>query len=57
MHRATRELRESGIAGHVVSVGQVAPDFLLESSGGAEVGLEELRTRGPVVLTFYRGHW
>lgn len=33
------------------------PDFLLPKAGGGQVSLKTLRTAGPVVLIFYRGHW
>ena len=39
-----------------VQVGQPAPDFTLEDSGGAPVTLSKLRGRR-VVLVFYRGYW
>lgn len=39
-----------------VAVGDVAPDFTLESRTGERVTLSELRGRR-IVLVFYRGHW
>lgn len=39
-----------------VSVGDVAPDFTLESRSGERITLSELRGRR-VLLVFYRGHW
>lgn len=39
-----------------VAVGDVAPDFTLESRTGERVTLSELRGRR-VLLVFYRGHW
>ncbi len=57
MHRATDDLRASGIMDGVVGEGQQAPDFTLEDSRGQAVTLSELRTTGPVVLTFFRGDW
>ena len=41
----------------VLGVGQMAPDFTLPDAGGRPVSLAELRARGPVVLSFYRGRW
>ncbi len=39
-----------------VSVGDVAPDFTLESRTGDRVTLSDLRGQR-VLLVFYRGHW
>jgi hypothetical protein len=57
MHRATEDLRASGIAERALAEGQMAPDFRLEGTTGTTVSLAEARIRGPVVLTFFRGHW
>ena len=40
-----------------LDVGSRAPLFTLPDARGGEVALEELLTRGPVVLVFYRGAW
>lgn len=40
-----------------LAVGQVAPDFALPDPVGHIVTLSELRQRGPVILSFYRGEW
>lgn len=40
-----------------VNVGQKAPDFSLFSAANKTVSLKDELTRGPVVLTFYRGIW
>ena len=57
MERATDDLRRSGAVERVVKVGQPAPDFTLTNAAGREVRLADLRARGPVVLTFFRGRW
>jgi peroxiredoxin len=57
MERSIEELRASGIMQRVARVGQVAPDFTLPNAAGASVRLTDLRARGPVVLSFYRGRW
>jgi hypothetical protein len=57
MHRVTRDLRASGIMDSVVRAGQVAPGFTLDDSQGRSVALAEQLSRGPVILTFYRGDW
>ena len=40
-----------------VAVGEMAPDFTLESHQGTKVTLSEVREKSPVVLVFYRGYW
>lgn len=57
MERAVADLRASGILDRVVKVGRPAPDFALPDTAGRLVSLAELRARGPVVLSFYRGRW
>jgi hypothetical protein len=57
MERSIADLRASGIMGRIAAVGQPAPDFALPDTAGRTVGLAELRARGPVVLSFYRGRW
>ncbi len=39
-----------------VALGDVAPDFTLESRSGERITLSALRGRR-VLLVFYRGHW
>lgn len=54
---ANRRLAESGALDGALRVGQRAPDFALPDANGAKVSLGNLRSRGPVVLSFYRGAW
>lgn len=57
MERSIEDLRASGIMSRIARVGQPAPNFALPDAGGRTVTLAELRARGPVVLSFYRGRW
>ena len=57
MHRATEDLRNSGIMASCVKAGDRAPDFNLKNQNGQPVALEDLLKAGPVVLGFYRGRW
>jgi hypothetical protein len=57
MHRATEELRKSGILDRVVPVGGRAPDFELANHDGRRVSSAELLAGGPLVLSFFRGSW
>ena len=40
-----------------VAVGEIAPDFTLESHRGTKVTLSGAREKSPVVVVFYRGYW
>jgi hypothetical protein len=57
MHRAIEDLRASGIMDRIAKVGSAAPDFALPDAAGQLVSLTDLRARGPVVASFYRGRW
>ena len=57
MHRATRELIESGAADRALKVGQKAPEFTLKDGDGGEVSSAGLLARGPLIVSFYRGVW
>lgn len=57
MHRATEDLRRSGILDRVVKVGQKAPTFELLNQLGERVSSEGLLAYGPLVVSFYRGIW
>ena len=57
MERSVDDLRASGILSRIARVGQTAADFSLPDAAGHTVSLAELRARGPVVLSFYRGRW
>jgi hypothetical protein len=57
MHRATNDLRQSGILERVLKEGDLAPDFSLSDSQGRMVHAKDLLEKGPLVLSFYRGAW
>ena len=57
MHRATEDLKKSGILDLAAKPGDQAPDFSLENTDGQKVTLSGLLEDGPVVLGFYRGQW
>jgi AhpC/TSA family len=57
MAKATEDLIRSGIVERVKKIGDQAPDFTLPDATGELVRLADLLSRGPVVLTFYRGTW
>lgn len=57
MHRATEDLRRSGIMDRIVKVGQTAPMFELANHDDRRVDSAELLAGGPMVLSFFRGSW
>jgi hypothetical protein len=57
MHRATEELKASGIEGRALKVGARAPEFSLFNQDHVQVSSAELLRQGPLVVSFFRGHW
>ena len=57
MHRATDDLRKSGILDRIVPIGKPAPAFDLANHDGRRVSSVELLAGGPIVLSFFRGSW
>ena len=57
MHRATEDLRNSGILDRIVPVGARMPAFDLANHDGRRVSSEDLLAGGPLVLSFFRGSW
>jgi hypothetical protein len=57
MHRATEDLRKSGILDRVVKVGERMPAFELANHDGRRISSEDLLAGGPLVLSFFRGSW
>jgi len=57
MHRATDDLRASGILNGVIKVGAPLPPFALKNAFGQEIGSSELLANGKLVLTVFRGSW
>lgn len=57
MHRATDDLRNSGIMQQVLKIGDRAPEFDLKNADENPVRSKDLLSRGPIVLSFYRGRW
>jgi len=57
IHRATAELEASGLADMALKVGDRAPEFHLFNQDHDQVSSAELLRQGPVIVTFFRGHW
>jgi len=57
MHNATEALLTSDIMKGVLTAGDRMPDFSLSDHTGQTVQSAELLTKGPLVVSFYRGIW
>jgi len=57
IHRGTKELRESGLADRALKLGDRAPAFTLNNQDGVAISSAALLAKGPLVITFFRGHW
>jgi len=57
MHRATAELKASGIENRALKAGDRAPSFTLFNQDHAQVTSSDLLHEGPLVVSFFRGHW
>jgi len=57
MDKAMEDLVNSGLADQSLKVGNKAPNFRLPNAVGKTVELQDLLSRNPVVISFYRGGW
>jgi len=57
MRAATDRLVQSGQLEKNLKVGDPAPDFFLADTTGTPWDSLALRRGGPLLLTFFRGHW
>jgi peroxiredoxin len=57
MHRATAELKATGIEERAIKVGDSAPSFTLFNQDHVQVASADLLRQGPAVISFFRGHW
>ena len=57
MHRATAELKATGIEERALRVGDRAPSFTLFNQDHAQVASADLLRDGFLVISFFRGHW
>lgn len=55
--RMVGRLKEGGAGAQAPRVGDPMPTFYLPDERGRIVSLDELTARGPVAITFHRGHW
>ena len=52
-----KKLADAGLAARALKMGAKAPDFSLPDAHGKVVALSSILTKGPAVVTFYRGGW
>lgn len=57
MHKATDDLRKSGILDRVLKAGDAIPEFELENAQGKQVRSRDILAKKKMVLSFYRGKW
>jgi|SRR5882762_526045 len=57
MHRATADLKALGIEQQALKIGDLAPSFTLFNQDHLEVSSSDLLRQGPLVMSFFRGHW
>ena len=57
VNRLVARLREFEVGEHAPKRGEPMPNFVLPDESGHLVSLESLLKRGPVAVTFHRGHW
>jgi peroxiredoxin len=55
--RLVARLRQYGAGESAPRTGEPMPSFVLPDETAQMVSLEELLNRGPVAVTFHRGHW
>jgi len=57
LEQGVTELRGSGILERMLKAGARAPQFALPDQNEVTVRSADMLTRGPLVISFYRGHW
>ncbi|MGD1902816.1 MAG: peroxiredoxin-like family protein [Geitlerinemataceae cyanobacterium] len=57
MAKATRDLEATDLVAQAIGKGDTAPDFTLPGVDGQPVSSAELRSKGAIVISFYRGGW
>ena len=55
--RLVTRLQKSGVGETAPRVGEPLPPFHLPDEAGRMVSLDALLSKGPVAVTFHRGHW
>lgn len=57
MAKAKQDLKETGIENNALGIGDRLPEFSLPDAFNQRVDSSILLLRGPLVISFFRGHW
>ena len=57
MKKGLQDLKDSGIEKRTLKVGKTLPSFSLKDARGIITPIKNIYSKGPLVITFYRGHW
>tara|TARA_Y100000588_G_C13856160_1_gene754150 strand:- start:179 stop:424 length:246 start_codon:yes stop_codon:yes gene_type:complete len=57
MQENTELLAKSKLKDKAIKVGDVLPSFKMSNALGKEITSEELLSKGPLVINYYRGGW
>ncbi len=57
LNKGVEDLLRDNVGKDVLGVGDPLPSFQLEDARGVRISSDELLTRGPLVVSFYRGGW
>lgn len=57
IEECTAELAKSKLVQSSLQVGDKMPEFELSNATGEVISSEELLSKGPLVINFYRGGW
>ncbi len=53
----TKKLVQSGVADNAIKAGEPLPNLSLSDSAGEIIHSKDLLSKGPLIVTFYRGVW
>ena len=57
MKAETEAQREAGLTEQILKVGEMLPSFSLQNHRGQTIESSKLFSKGPIMLTVYRGVW
>jgi hypothetical protein len=57
MHRGTAELKALGVDKRALRAGARAPSFSLLNQDHVLISSNDLLREGPLIISFFRGHW
>lgn len=57
IQKGMEEIQSLGLEEKAIKQGDTIPEFSLKNARNESVSIKDLLAKGPVVITFYRGHW